>query len=258
VPPPTGPRIAVIQHEDGCPLGLFDAWLRDAGAELDVVRPYRGDPLPVVAGGGGDRPVDALIVLGGSMSATDDERAPWLPATRRLLREAIAVDLPTLGICLGHQLLAVATGGVVERNPAGRSMGLLPVGFASGALGEHLFGEAAARTSVRALQWNDDIVVEVPDAATVLAATPQGVPQVMRLGEVVWGVQFHPEVDHGIVAGWATETGPVTAVESAALADLAAAADELTSTWRPLAVRFATIAAEPRASRPGPDYVTVT
>jgi GMP synthase (glutamine-hydrolysing) len=222
------------------------------------VRPYRGDPLPVITRGGGERQVDGLLVLGGSVSATDDERSPWLPATRELLRVAIAGAIPTLGICLGHQLLAVAAGGVVEPNPAGKTMGLLPVGFLPEAVRERLFGQAAARTSVRSLQWNDDIVTTVPPGATVLAATPQGVPQVMRIGDTAWGVQFHPEVDHGIVAAWAAETGPVTPAESAVLAELQTSADELATTWRPFAARFVEIAAERRAPRSRPDYVTLT
>jgi GMP synthase (glutamine-hydrolysing) len=257
-PTPAGARIAVIQHEDGCPLGLFEPWLQDSGAELDIVRPYRGDRLPALAGGDALASPDGLIVLGGSTSATDDERAPWLPAVRDLLRHAVDRAVPTLGICLGHQLLAVAGGGVVEPNPAGRQMGVLPVGFSPSARREHLFASAATRTIARALQWNSDIVVRLPDGATVLASTPQGIPQVMRLGDAAWGVQFHPEVDDGIVGAWATEDGPVTPAESLALADLAATSEELATTWQPIAARFAAIAAERRAPRAGPDYVTVT
>jgi GMP synthase (glutamine-hydrolysing) len=249
----TGPHVAVIQHEDGCPPGLFAAWLRAAGAELDVVRPDRGEPLPTLAGddvphSGPDRRPKGLIVLGGSMSATDDERAPWLPATRALLRQAIASAVPTLGICLGHQLLAVATGGVVGPNPAGKQMGVLPVGLSSVAKGEHLFAEVASQAMARSVQWNSDIVVEAPPGASMLATTPEGIPQVIRIGDAAWGVQFHPEVDHGIVAAWAAEDSPVTPTEAAALADIADAADELAATWRPLAERFVEIVADSRCA----------
>jgi GMP synthase (glutamine-hydrolysing) len=237
------PRIAVVQHEDGCPLGLFETWLRQAGAEVRTVRPYRGEPLPGVDAGD----VDGIVVLGGSMSASDDERAPWLPATRALLRRAVDAGLPTLGVCLGHQLLAAACGGVVERNPAGRQMGVLPIGFVPTASTERLFGVTSRQgPRARAIQWNSDIVVETPADADVLAATPDGVPQVLRVGEAAWGVQFHPEADHRIVAAWAAEDSPVTAAESAALAHIAAAADELEATWRPFAERFAAIAADHR------------
>ena len=104
--PHPGPCLAVIQHEDGCPLGLFDGWLRAAGARITVVRPYAGDPLPGVdrRDGGGFRASDAfdafdgLVVLGGSMSATDDDRCPWLPATRELLRAAVRASTAIPGV----------------------------------------------------------------------------------------------------------------------------------------------------------------
>lgn len=235
------PQLAVIQHEDDCPLGLFDGWLRAAGAQVTVVRPYRGDPLPADG-------FDGLILLGGSMSATDDARCPWLPGTRELLRAAVDGGVPTLGVCLGHQLLTVACGGRVAPNPAGKQMGVVPVGYTASALGERLFGQSTGQGGVGAIQWNNDIAVDLPADATLLAATPDGVPQVIRVGEAAWGVQFHPEADDRIVAAWARSEGPVTPVEQDAIAAIAAAAADLTAAWRPVATRFAHVAAERRTT----------
>ncbi len=234
------PLIAVVQHEDGCPLGLFDGWLRAAGATLSTVRPYAGDPLPAV----GD--TDGLIVLGGSMSATDDDRHPWLTATKELLRCAVDSGLPTLGICLGHQLLTVACGGQVGPNPAGKQMGVVPVGFTTFAQYERPFALLTMKEGAGAIQWNNDIALELPAGATVLAETPEGVPQAIRIGDAAWGVQFHPEADDVIVADWARSEGPITPVEAAALADIAAAAPDLEATWQPFAAEFVAIAAERR------------
>jgi GMP synthase (glutamine-hydrolysing) len=235
-------HIAVIQHEDGCPLGLFDGWLRSAGADLTVVRPYVGEPLPGVGDAGG------LIVLGGSMSATDVDRHPWLASTRDLMRRAVDRGLPTLGICLGHQLLTVALGGTVGPNPAGKQMGVVPVGLARPAAHERLFASLVERGDVGAIQWNNEIALAVPSGATVLAATPAGVPQAMRVGEAAWGVQFHPEADEVIVTDWARSEGPVTQVEAAAIADIASAAPMLEATWQAFAAEFVAIAADRRAS----------
>jgi GMP synthase (glutamine-hydrolysing) len=111
----TSPLIAVVVHEDHAGLGR----LSDFGCRLDVRRPDRGDPLPADLTGH-----DGLVVLGGSMAAWEDDVAPWLPATRRLLAEGVERGLPTLGVCLGAQLLALATGGRVERGGAGLEVGL--------------------------------------------------------------------------------------------------------------------------------------
>ena len=67
--------------------------------DLDVRRPYVGDDLPTSLQG-----YAALVVMGGAMGANDDATSPWLPAVKELIREAAADGVPTLGICLGHQL----------------------------------------------------------------------------------------------------------------------------------------------------------
>ncbi|HEY7071650.1 MAG TPA: type 1 glutamine amidotransferase [Acidimicrobiales bacterium] len=222
--------IAVIQHEDGCPLGLLDAWLTGAGATLRVHRPYAGEPLPDA----GD--ADGLIVLGGSMGAMgDDERHPWLPATRDLLAAAVDRSVPTLAVCLGHQLLVAACGGQVGRNPAGKQMGLLPVGLTSESVGERLFANVTEGS--RAVQWNNDIALELPEGTAILAETPDGVPQAIRIGEAAWGIQFHPEVDADMVAAWAADERPRPGA-SEAIEAIRAAAGELEATWRRFAERY--------------------
>lgn len=196
--------------------------MREAGAVVRIHRPYAGEPLPTIAG------ADALVVLGGSMSANDDDQVAWLGATKGLLREAVSGGLPTLGICLGHQLLAVACGGRVGRNPAGKQMGLFPVGLTSEGRSERVFDTVA--DGARCVQWNDDIVQELPDGAVLLASTAGGIPQAMRVGARAWGVQFHPEVGAGIVARWAA-SGDERPGAAEAIAAIRAAEPELAATW---------------------------
>ena len=62
--------------------------MREAGAVVRIHRPYAGEPLPTIAG------ADALVVLGGSMSANDDDRVGWLGATKGLLRQAVSGGCP--------------------------------------------------------------------------------------------------------------------------------------------------------------------
>jgi GMP synthase (glutamine-hydrolysing) len=232
------PSLAVVQHEAGCPLGLLDAWLTGAGATLRIHRPYAGDPLPAPG------EADGLLVLGGSMGAVgDDDRHPWLPATRDLLGAAVDEGVPTLAVCLGHQLLVAACGGRVGRNPAGKQMGLLEVGLTEAAEGERLF--ASVREGSRAVQWNNDIALELPPDSVTLAETPDGVAQAIRVGEAAWGIQFHPEVDADMVAAWAADDRPRPGAPEA-IAAIHSAAGELEATWQPFAAAFCDLTSRSR------------
>ena len=230
------PLIAIIQHQDECPLGRLAGWLTGAGAELRFVRADLGAALP------DPDAVDGLIVLGGVMGATDDAVAPWLPAVRRLIADAAASGVPTLGICLGHQLAAVALGGRVTRNPNGKQCGPLPIGFTAEAAGDPLFGPAA--DGLRGVHSNNDVVVALPDGALALARAPGGEVQAARFAAATWGVQWHPEVDGEIFATWcALDPAPDEADAQRTIAEVAAAHDELEEAWQPLASRFAELCA---------------
>src|SRR4051812_8927914 len=82
--------------------------------------------------------VDALVVLGGPMGVYDDDRVKWLAPLKGLLGEVVQRGLPTLGICLGAQLLAVACGGAVEKGGTGAELGLGPLTLTEAAAGDVL------------------------------------------------------------------------------------------------------------------------
>ena len=234
----TLPTVLVVEHEADCPPALLGGWLADAGCTLDVRRPWAGDTLPGLAS------YDALLVLGGPMGAEDDDRAPWLPVVRQRVREAAEDDVPTLGVCLGHQLIAVALGGRVGRNPAGQQLGLIDVGWEDAAATDELLGPLA--TPRRGVQWNDDVVTGLPDGATLLAATPGGEVQAVRFAPSVWGVQLHPEVDVPVLRPWAaSDRGSHEARgidQDALLRSVDEARAELDAAWQPLAASFARLA----------------
>jgi GMP synthase (glutamine-hydrolysing) len=232
------PRILVVQHEADGPPGHVGRWLLEAGCQLEVRRPYADEQLPEDLAS-----YDGLLVLGGAMGANDDDQHPWLTSTKHLIRAADESSLPTLGICLGHQLVATALGGTSARNPRGQQIGLLDIGFSAAASTDPLF---AAVTAVprRAVHWNDDVVDPLPDRATVLAQTPDGEVQAARFGEAMWGVQLHPEVDHSIVASWVTDEERAELADrgldaDGILSDIEAARAELDEAWQPVAEAFA-------------------
>ena len=243
-------RILVVEHEAGAPAALLGEWLVEAGAELDVRRPYAGDVLPDDLTGHA-----ALLVLGGSMGAHDDGDHAWLGPTKELVREAAGRGVPGLGVCLGHQLAAAALGGRSAPNPAGQQLGLLPVGWTPAAATDPLLSAVAGDRPVRGLHFNDDVVVEQPTDVVVLATAPGGELQAARLAPTVWGVQLHPEVDAAIVAEWAAEDPDRHAEGDVArlLAELDAARGELERSWRPLATRLVQLAdVTPAPSTGGP------
>jgi GMP synthase (glutamine-hydrolysing) len=221
--------ILVVQHEDECPPAWFGTWMTEAGARLDVRRPYAGEPLPDDLS-----EHDGLLVLGGAMNATDELAAPWLVLTKTLVRAAVAAQVPLLGICLGHQIVAHALGGSVAPNPNGTQRDLLDHRWTSEAKHDPLFGTRPAR----AAHWNNDVVTEPPPSATVLARAAGGEVQALRFAEKAWGIQSHPEVDEDILRVWATQDDVDVA---AFLENVTAARTQLVASWRPVATAFAAL-----------------
>lgn len=232
------PRVLVVEHEPACPPAHLGTWLVEGGADLVPCRPWAGDEVPDLDG------YDALLVLGGSMGANDDATTPWLAAVKDRLRTALDTGLPTLGVCLGHQLIAVALGGEVRPNDRGQQVGLFDVGWTDEAAADDLVAPVA--TPRRGVQWNSDVVTRLPDGAVVLAVMPTGELQAVRFGPAMWGVQLHPEVDEPLVRSWAAgdrddhlEKG---IDQAAALREIDGARAELDTAWRPLGLRFAELA----------------
>lgn len=241
--------VLVVEHQATCPPAWVGEWLTEAGCDLQVCRPYAGDSLP------GDLTAYAgLLVLGGTMGANDDATVRWLPRAKALIREAADTGVPTLGICLGHQLAAVALGGVVGPDPLGKTVGLQAVGWSLQAPSDPLLGPLVGERTL-AVQWNDDTVVRLPPGAVALARGRNGRVQAARYAPSVWGVQWHPEADADVVSVWAARDRPTAAARGldvdAALDDVAAHTRRLRQTWQSLAAGFAELCAR-RRSAPAP------
>jgi GMP synthase (glutamine-hydrolysing) len=224
--------VLVVQHQEDCPPGWLGDWLVEAGCTLDVRRVDRGEPATLAGHAG-------LVVLGGFPNAHDDEAAPWLPGVRALLADALRTELPTLGICLGHQLLAVTVGGRSERNPNGQQIGVLTMGWTDHAADDPLLGSLPAV----AAQWNNDVVVGLPAGVEVLARAAGGEVQAARFGPRAWGLQCHPEADAAICAAWAehdkgayAERGEDVTVY---VEQVLRAEPTLAAAWQPVGAAFA-------------------
>lgn len=217
-------RVHVVQHTATEGLGRLADWLPAIGVDVHPTHPYLGNRVPPSVEG------DALIVLGGPMGAYDDEVAPWLPSVRELLASAVDDGVPTIGICLGAQLLAVAVGGTVERGPAGPEIGLGEVTVTTG-------DELLSPGIMPVVQWHHDAVTSLPASTEVLASSPLYTIQAFRVGEVAWGLQFHVEATVEMVQGWVLEDRLDASVADA----VAAASGPLAEVGEQIARRFAAI-----------------
>ncbi|WP_346777249.1 methyltransferase domain-containing protein [Streptomyces sp. HNM0575] len=166
--------------------------------------------------------VEALVVMGGSRAAYSDDGFPTRRAELDLLRQALAAEVPVLGICLGAQLLAVAAGGEA-REGAGLQVGWGEVDLSPAAEHDPLFASAPER--LRVLHWHGD-TMELPGGAVLLASCDRYPVQAFRVGGAAWGMQFHLEVDEAAVDAFATAF-PEEAATAPGLRE--AAPDELTA-----------------------------
>ena len=217
-------------------------WLTDAGLDLTVVRPHTGDPLPPSLDG-----YAALLVLGGCQHAYPgpggEPGAAWFPDLEGLLRKAVRHQVPTLGVCLGAQLLAVATGGTVERSAAGPEIGPALVARRDAADRDPLFAPVPFAPDV--IQWHQDEITELPPGAVLLAASTRYPHQAYRIGDRAWGIQFHVECDAEMIADWAAGNREMLADlgldPDAVVAAAVAILDDVREVWQPFAARFAAL-----------------
>jgi GMP synthase (glutamine-hydrolysing) len=136
--------------------------------------------------------VSGLVVTGSASSVI--ERAGWMLRTEDYLRRAISGNVPVFGICFGHQMLAQALGGRVEKNPLGREIGTVELEPIES---DPLLADGAASYWVN--MTHVDTVIELPRGARVLARTALDRHAAVRFAKSVWGVQFHPEIDGGVL-----------------------------------------------------------
>lgn len=201
------PGLLVVQHVPWeTPHRIQDAC---AALAVRTVSPLAGDRLP------GHDEVAGAVVMGGPMNADDVDRHPGLAAEREWLAEAVRLEMPVLGICLGAQLLARALGAEV-RPGASMEIGFAPVQVQNPT--DPILGELAPETTV--LHWHRD-VFELPHGAEPLASSAMTEHQAFRIGNA-WGVLFHPEADRALLDIWLAEPAMEAEAQDALGVDAAA------------------------------------
>lgn len=135
---------------------------------------------------------DLLIVLGGPIGAYEAHRYPFLGDELRFLRERLQRRAPTLGICLGAQLMAAALGANVYPGRNGKELGWAPLRSGRDQASCPAIDELL-QPGLRVLHWHGD-TFELPTGASHLAATDAYENQAWSLGQQILALQFHPEV----------------------------------------------------------------
>lgn len=233
----TSVRTLVVQLSDADPPARLADWLVDAGADPHVVHPYRA-PLAVDAAG-----YQAVVCLGGPMGANDVIDHPWLVDVRALLASRVAARTPLLAVCLGAQLLAVATGGRVEVGEHGPEVGAGIIARRDASWTDPLFADLPLMPDV--VQFHSDAVTHLPAGAVLLASAARYPNQAFRVGTSAYGLQFHIETTPEMVSDWARANPEAAAsarpgeLEPTRLAELHADIEEC---WRPFVDRFVALA----------------
>lgn len=189
-------RVLAVENYRGTGLGQVGVALAEAGAEVDMRRPYDGEDLPADAAAH-----DAVVILGGGQNALADDDHPYFPALLDLARDFEAGDKAILGICLGCQLLARAFGGA-NLIGAAKEFAWCTVSLSGDGTSDPLFAGVPAAFPI--FQWHDDTFT-LPPAAVHLASSPVAENQAFRLGRAAYGIQFHFEADRPLVRRWTEE-----------------------------------------------------
>jgi GMP synthase (glutamine-hydrolysing) len=179
--------------------GDFEGWTSDAMAvSADSVRIYDVEltqPLPEPSQCRG------VVITGSHAMVTDG--LPWSENVARWIPRLIAEDVPLLGICYGHQLLAQAMNGRVDYHPAGREVGTVEIELLPSSADDPLFGSMPQTFLGHAV--HAQTVVQLPPGAVRLARNDFEPNHAFRIGAAAWGVQFHPEYDARIMRSYVTE-----------------------------------------------------
>ncbi len=182
----TGPTLDEVRDEMGEYYQMFERLLSGHGFTFDHYMVVDGD-FP-----DGPEAADGWLITGSKHGAYED--LPWIPPLEDLIRRIVATGRPLIGVCFGHQIIAQALGGKVEKFPGGWAVGPQEYRFDDG-------------TTMTLNAWHQDQVTELPPGARVLAGNDFCPYASLAIGDRVLTIQPHPEFTAWLVEQLITHRG---------------------------------------------------
>jgi len=186
--------VLFIKHIDIEGPGTIADFLEDNTLQYSIIDLSYGDKVPKL-----EKDFRAIICLGGPMNVYEEEKYPFLREEDVLLKRAVDEEVPFLGICLGAQLIAKATGAKVTKNPV-KEIGWYKIVLNDEGLKDDLFKDLPEVFKV--FQWHGDTFT-IPVGRKRLAFSELCQNQVLKYGRNTYGIQFHVEVTKDMIIQWA-------------------------------------------------------
>ena len=188
----TGDTFPEIKTVDGDFEDMFVSSLEGINVTITVYDARDQLPLPELSD------YSAVIITGSHSMVTDCE--PWSERLLSYIKTMHETKLPTLGVCYGHQLMAKALGGEIGLHPEGPQAGSTEVTLTEEGKQDQLLGLSPEAFKVNA--GNSQRITQLPTEAVVLAGNDFEPHQAVRFGEMMWGLQFHPEFNRRITCAY--------------------------------------------------------
>ena len=186
----------VLQHIECEDLGTIANAMSQRGIGYKYVRLFDGEPVPYDPGN-----YSGMIILGGPMNVYEEDKFPYLKDEDILIKKAVKNDMPVLGICLGGQLIAKATGAKVKKGTK-KEIGWYDLKLTKDSRQDKVFNPLPG--TIKVFQWHGD-TFDIPDGAVHLAGSELFSNQAYRVGSSIYGLQFHLEVTQEMINRWISE-----------------------------------------------------
>lgn len=180
--------------------GDFEDWiikgLNVDSNDVKIINVVEGKSLPDLNKCAG------IIITGSHTMVTDNKK--WSIKIEKWIPKFIKKNIPVMGICYGHQLIAKALNGYVDYNREGEKIGTIQIKLTKEAENDFLFSKLPKKFFVNIS--HSQSVFSLPDDAKILAKDSNGFVYAYKIGNNVWGIQFHPEFDKNIMKEYLLKT----------------------------------------------------